>query len=331
MTEIIPGIYQLELPLPVKALQYVNIYLIQGDSKCILVDTGLDTEEAFDSLKKQLAEIGIGFKDITQIIATHAHGDHYGMAAKLKEVSKAKISLHHLEKVFPEAGYLDRDKRFQMIDRWFRLNGAPPFQLAEFQAMPQTRARLTLPPLPDVTLQGGEAISVSPFNLQVLWMPGHSPGHISLFEPAHKLLFSGDFILPTITPNVSLRPQDESNPLGNFINSLKRVRQLDVKLILPAHGKPFAGLQERADELIQHHKQRNLEILGTLDAEPKTAYQIATGIPWIPDKGGVNWQDLAPLDRRMAVLETLAHLEYMRFEGRVDKFTKDDTIYYQYT
>jgi len=330
MTQIIPGIYQLELPLPVKALKYVNIYLIQGDSECILVDTGLDTEEAFDSLKKQLAEIGVGFKDITQIVATHVHGDHYGMAAKLREVCQAKISLHRLEKVLLETRHPDRDKWFQMIDRWFRLNGAPPFQPAEFQAVPQTRARSTPPPLPDITLQDGEPISISPFDLQVLWTPGHSPGHISLFERTHKLLFSGDFILPTITPNVSLRPQDKSNPLADFINSLNRVRQLDVRLVLPAHGKPFVNLEQRVEELLQHHQQRNLEILDALDTKAKTAYQIATEISWMLEKGGVDWQDLAPLDKRMAVLETLAHLEYLKLDEKTDKFTRDDIIYYQH-
>jgi len=108
------------------------------------------------------------------------------------------------------------------------------------------------------------------------------------------------------------------------------VKQLDVNLVLPAHERIFNDLPARVEEIIVHHQLRNLEILEAIKAEPRTAYQISGEITWMPELGGVRLQDLAPWDRRMAVSETLAHLEAMRVDGRVDKFSRDSIIYYQH-
>ena len=99
MKEVIAGIYQVQTPIPFPdiLLGYVNSYLIQGDNGYLLIDTGWDTEEAFDSLKKQLTESGLSFRDIAQIVVTHRHPDHYGLAAKLKQLSQAKVAFHYLE------------------------------------------------------------------------------------------------------------------------------------------------------------------------------------------------------------------------------------------
>jgi len=330
MTEVIPGIYQLKIPLPSKEifLGYVNVYLAQGNNGYLLVDTGWDTEEAFNSLKKQLAEIGINFKDISQIVATHIHPDHCGLTGKLKQLSPAKIALHYLEKDFIESRYINMDELLSQIAEWLHTNGVPNEELIKLQTASLGMAKFVTPALPDVTLYGGEIISTGVFNFRVLWTPGHSPGHISLYEPTKKVLISGDYILPKITPNIGLHPQSGTNPLGDYIKSLNTTKKLDVNLILPGHENPFTGLQPRIEELIRHHQQRNSEILETLKATAKTAYQISTEITWGSDINGVGWDNLAPWDRRLAILETIAHLEAMRFAGKVDKFLKDGIIYY---
>ena len=105
--------------------------------------------------------------------------------------------------------------------------------------------RFVLPVAPDVQLEGGETISTGVFNLKVLWTPGHSKGHVCLYEPANKLFFSGDHLLPTITPNIGLHPQSSANPLQEFINSLRLIADMDINLILPGHEKPFTGAKER--------------------------------------------------------------------------------------
>ena len=330
MTEIIPGIHQLQVTFPSEELRYTNIYLVQGDEECLLIDAGWNSEEAPQSLKKQLDEIGIDFKDISQIIVTHVHPDHYGLADKLRQLSRAKITLHYLEKDLINARHLNAGEFQQQAEQWLHSNGVPANELSSLRTGPAGGQQSTAPTLPDITLNGGETISAGIFNFQVLWTPGHSPGHICLYEPNKKILFPGDHILPVITPNVSLQPHSGINPLGDFFNSLNTVKKLDVNIVLPAHEYIFTDLPKRIEGIIQHHKQRSSDILETIKAEPKTAYQISTEIAWRIDFGGISFQDLAPWDRRMAVGEALAHLEWMRINERVSKSSRDSLIYYQH-
>ena len=336
MIEVIPGINLLKLPLSSRdiLLGYVNIYLVQGDDGCLLVDTGWDSEQAFDSLEKQLAEIGTHFEDISQIVVTHIHPDHYTLADRLKQLSQARIAMHYKEKDLVEP-YSDMPKLMQQGIEWMQINGVSADEiaqvLAKMRATQPEMMKFTALVLPDTTLQGGEVISVGSFTFKVLWTPGHSPGHICLYEPIKKILISGDHILPTITPIIERHPRSSGNPLGDYIASLNAVKPLDVDLVLPGHGSPFNGLQSRIEEILQHHQQRSAEVLEAMGAEPKTAYQVANEITWMPEMGGVSWQDLTPGDKTMAVSETLAHLELMRFNGEISKFNKGNIIYYQTT
>ncbi len=329
MIEIIPGIHQLKIPIPNNPLEYTNTYLLQGDDGYFLIDAGWGDEMAFQALKKQLSEIGVDLKDISQIIITHAHRDHYGLADRLRQLSQAKVSLHHLEKNIIAPRYQNIDEVIHQLDQWFHANGVPADELPTSQAAFAGMSRPPVMALPDISLTGTETISTGIFNLQVLWTPGHSPGHICLYESKQKILLAGDHVLPVVTPNVSLQPNSKTNPLGDFINSLAKVKELDVNLVLPAHEKVFNNLQRRVDEIIQHHEQRSSEMLETMKDGPKTAYQVSTAIIWMPEFGGVRFQNLAPWDKRMAVAETLAHLEAMRVGGRVTKFSRDSIIYYQ--
>ncbi|MFC1870018.1 MBL fold metallo-hydrolase [Chloroflexota bacterium] len=329
MIEVAPGIYQMTLPLADSSLGHINTYLVRGDRENLLVDTGWNTEETFRSLEKQLAEAGTRFEDITWIVLTHIHADHYGLAGRLKPLSPAKIAAHYLEKERIDSRFINITRLLEELDQWLHVNGVPFDELSGLQAASLRMTRRVVPCQPDVSLRGGEIISIGSFNFEVLWTPGHAPGHISLYEPVQKILLSGDHILPDITPNVSLQPQSGANPLADYLNSLTALIELRVDLILPGHQQPFRGWQARIDQIIRHHQQRNAEILNAIKNEAKTAYQISTEITWAGDVSGAGWQDLPPLDRRLAVLETLAHLEYMRFGGKLDKSSRNSLIYYQ--
>lgn len=329
MIEVIPGIYQLQVTMPITSLEYINAYLIRGDNGYLLVDTGWNTSEAFDSLEKQLAEIGVNIKDISKIILTHIHPDHYGLVGKLKQLSQAEIILHYIEKSLIESRYIHMDTLLQQMVQWLHTNGVPLAEASELQAASVGMVKFIAPVQPDITLNGGETISTGIFTFQVLLTPGHSPGHICLYEPTKKVLLSGDHILPTISPNIGLHPQSSDNPLGDYINSLNELKRLDVKLVLPGHESPFATLTERIEELIQHHEQRNSKILSLMTTKPVTAYQIAAGMTWLSDINGVSWQKLPAFHRRLAISETMAHLESMRFSGEINKSSSNNTIYYQ--
>ncbi|MFC2044545.1 MBL fold metallo-hydrolase [Chloroflexota bacterium] len=326
MAEIIPGVLQLKIPIPNNPLGYTNDYLVHDDDTYLLIDTGVNTEEALQSLKKQLSEIGVSLEDISQIIATHAHNDHYGLTIRLRELSRAKIALHYQDKDLILASDVDMNELRRQLEEWLCINGAPPDMLPSLLAI----GRLGPLPPPDINLLGGETISAGLFKLQVLWTPGHSPGHICLYEPTRKILFGGDHILPVITPHISLRPQSNANPLSDFLNSLDLVKELDCHLVLPAHEHVFSNLRTRVEEIIKHHQQRSAEILETIKSEPKTAYQISSEITWMPGLGGKRFGDLAPWDKRMAVGETLAHLQAMKFKSEVNSPLKKNITYYQH-
>ncbi len=329
MTEIRPGIHQLKIPIPDNPLENTNTYLVRGDGENLLIDTGWNNEEAFQALKRQLTEIGINFTDITRIIVTHAHGDHYGLTGRLKQVSPATLSLHYLEKEFLAPRFQNMEEFLLQTDQWLKSNGVPASELPAPRAAFGGARRPGMPAVPDNTLSDADTITIGSFSLQVVWTPGHSPGHICLYEPNQKILFSGDHVLPVITPNVSLQPHADNNPLGDFLNSLNKVKQLDTRLVLPAHEHIFTDLPARIDEIVQHHRHRNSEILETIKSAPKTAYQISTVITWMPELGGVRFRDLAPWDKRMAVSETLAHLEALRGDRTVAKSHRAGIVYYQ--
>ena len=329
VTQIVAGIYQLKVPIPNNPLENTNIYLIQGDKNYTLIDTGWDSNTAFNSINRQLAEVGVGLPDIGQIIITHAHFDHFGLVGRIKEISGAKIYIHDKEKEVFRTRYEVTEDFLHQVEVWFTLNGVPAEMLGAVRA-PIAGFRKPLPAAPDVLLQGGETIATGKFNLQVVWTPGHSPGHICLYEPTQKILFSGDHVLPVITPNISLTPAATNNPLGDFINSLLTVKKLAVDIVLPAHENIFRDLPKRVDEIIRHHEVRSAEILKAMNRQEMTAYQIATLVTWMPEQGGVNYADLKPVAQLSAVSETLAHLKAMSVDGKVTSVTRDNVVYYKY-
>jgi len=328
--EIVPGIYQLKLPVPMPSnqLAHVSIYLIHGNYGWLMVDTGWDTAQAFNALNEQLEEIGIDFKDISQIVITHMHVDHYGLSGKLKDLTQATIAMHKVEKDLIGSRYVDMADLLAEIAKLLRLHGVPENELPRLQKASLAASKFVLPVSPDIALQGGEEISVGSFNFEVIWTPGHSPGHVCLYEPAKKLLLSGDHILPTIFPNVSLHPQSGEDPLGDYLNSLKAIEQLEVELVLPAHEYIFTDLKQRIQELYNHQKERGKAIVEVLKEGAKTAYEISRKIPWIIDGVWLSYEELLPLDKRFAVMSTLAHLEPMRASGRAERALRDDIMYY---
>ncbi len=332
MTEMVPGIYLLKVPIPNNPLGFTNSYLIRGDDGYTIIDPGMNNDVSFDALQKELEEIGVAFTDITRIIATHAHGDHYGLAGRIKKLSKAKILAHYLVKDTIKEMSKHRQDRGRQMEEWLRRNGVPPFEESEQNRRgPRGRPHFTRPAIPDILLQGGETIEIGSFSLKVIWTPGHDPGQICLYEPTRKVFFSGDHVLPVTTPHVSLQNESSQNPLGDFLNSLKAVQELEAELVLPGHEETFTNLRARVVGLIRHHHQRDTEILAMLEVEPKTAYQVSSGITWMPNQGGVKFPDLSTWHQRMAVSETLAHLKVMEIDGRVSKISRDDVVYYQYT
>jgi glyoxylase-like metal-dependent hydrolase (beta-lactamase superfamily II) len=329
--EIVKGVYQIKLPLPGGPPDHTNAYLIDGSEGNLLIDTGWNTPEAFSALGEELKSNGFDFSDISQIVITHLHPDHYGLAGRIRELSGAKLALSEIEARLLDRRYVNMSILVEEVSHLLRAHGTPQSELSQLSQASMPVRELVIPAKPDIKLKAGQKVSMNPFEFKALLTPGHSPGHICLYEPERKFLFTGDHILPDITPNVGLHPQSGANPLGDYINSLKSLTELEVSFVFPGHGSVFSGLGQRIDVLLRHHQQRMTDILNVIRDDPKTAYQIATEIPWVPDDGGINFQDLPPLDKRLAVLETLAHLQLLATEGKTNKVVKERTNFYRAT
>jgi glyoxylase-like metal-dependent hydrolase (beta-lactamase superfamily II) len=327
--EIVKGIYQIKLPLPGPGLDHVNAYLVEGTTGNLLIDTGWNTPEAFTTLKQDLLANGFQLKDITHVAVTHMHPDHYGLAGRIREISGATVAMSQAEAVMLDQRYVHVTDLLDSVTQFLEANGIPRTELADLSAASLPALDFVIPIQPDTMLNSESTIKMDPFEFKVVMTPGHSPGHICFYEPNKRYLFTGDHVLPDISPHVGLHPQSGENPLSDYLNSLTALHQLDVSFVFPGHGSVFSGLQAKIDGLLTHHKEREREILKSIGSGPKTAYQITQEIPWMPTGEPVNFEKLPPLDKRLAVLETLAHLQYMIVAGKVTKSTRDKIHYYE--
>jgi glyoxylase-like metal-dependent hydrolase (beta-lactamase superfamily II) len=163
-----------------------------------------------------------------------------------------------------------------------------------------------------VLLEDRGELKLPGWDLIALHTPGHSPGHVCFYERTQRLLISGDHVLPRISPNISVHAQQQGNPLAEFLDALRRVRALEVDEVLPAHEWRFRGLQERVDQILEHHHARLDEAEAALRATPGlTCWEATRRLSWSRD-----WEHIKGFMRRAAVGETLAHLVLLESAGR---------------
>ncbi|MBN1367606.1 MAG: MBL fold metallo-hydrolase [Dehalococcoidales bacterium] len=307
--------------VPDSTLGYTLVYLIRFESGWGLIDTGWDDETTFTSFSEQLENLGIRMTDIKWILLTHSHADHQGLARAIKETTKANIIMHTNET--PEA----YEKRVKEVERsssgdlstLLLLHGMPHNEITEISSRSHPPRNFISSFKVDKFIKGDDVSSLSP--LKIIWTPGHSPGHLCLYEPREKLLFSGDHVLPTITSNISISILGEDNPLRDYMDSLSRIEDLEVNQILPGHEGPFVNPKRRINELRAHHFERLKSIRIKLMSGPNTAYEIAESIKWAPGE----WGKMTPLNKLMGLMETLAHLRYLVREGVVVEIVGGDS------
>ena len=326
--EIVAGVHQIKVPFPKGIPGGTNVYVIEGSEGNILIDSGWDSPESLWALRQGLTSERLKLQDIKRVVITHIHPDHFGLASKIKQLCGAKVAMYKIEAGFITSRYKDFEVLLKEMEEELRQNGVPQTELPQLKDASLWMSQFVTPDLPDVILNDGDKISNGSFEFEVLWTPGHSPGHICLYEPRKRLLFSGDHVLFDTTPNVGFHPQSGDNPLGAYISSLERLEGLKVNFVLPGHGPVFNSLKLRIEEILYHHEQRKRNIIKALSDGLKTAYQIAEEIPWVPEQGGVAFRDLASWDRRLAVLETIAHLKLLMVEGKVGNVDMDGASLY---
>jgi len=342
--KVLDGIYQLLTPFPeyridearkirveyekkpvvMKGLPYVLPYLVKAGGETIVVDCGWNTDEAYQALEEGMKEHGSHPSEITRLVITHVHPDHFGMSGRLKRLSDCDVVIHERDAEVITSRYLAPRSLTDEMKRFMQINGVPAL---ESPAMAQGSMGMIdrVAPVPaDTEVKGGETIKAGPFEFEVIWTPGHSPGHICLYEPNHKILLTGDHILPTITPNVSIHAQTHGSPLGDYIRSLEKLTDLDVDHVLPAHEFDTKELQKRIGEIEHHHQERLDEMLRCTDRGGSTAWEVAGRVVWTTGM----LADFEPFMQRAAVGETIAHLELLFERGLLYKVMRDELLYW---
>jgi len=324
--EVFPNLYKLRIPLPIPSLRYLNSYLVKAEDQCLLIDTGMCNDLAFKELRRQLAEIGIEPQNLTEILVTHFHIDHAGLVPRLRKLSGAKLLLSTKE---TRATRLVTSKRHWGYWMDFCEDAGMPTETFE-QMVGSSPSHLYLEVYeelckPSRSLKNGDELSLGEYGFRVVFTPGHSPGHICLYESERRLLVAGDHILLNITPHVT-QWREESNPLAEYLASLEKVGKLDVDVVLPGHGELFTDHRKRIRELGGHHKARAREILSELQTERLTAYEIASRIRW--DVEFPSWDKFPAFQKLLAVGETLAHLKFLEEQNQVGKVKLGKALLY---
>lgn len=315
--EIVPGLYKISLKLPISQLQNVFVYLFRDGNENLLVDTGWNNESTYDELRKAFDSINFEMSEIKTIVISHLHPDHFGLASRLKTGARnSRLLLHQNDAqnalYTPEAYSIFIEK----MKSFLRANGTPDDAIEEMMSAGRSFERqFSGLSKPDVLLNGGERLVAGRWTLEVISTPGHTRGNICLYDCKSNILFSGDHVLPKITPNISLSPFYEGDPLGDYLRALNGLKKLEPMKILPSHEYVFDNLARRIEEIEGHHKQRLSEVMDVLgrSSAGATGYYVAKELNWSVS----GFLKLSPWQKSAAITETLAHLEYLKRNGKV--------------
>jgi glyoxylase-like metal-dependent hydrolase (beta-lactamase superfamily II) len=315
------GVYQITLPLPFPDPAAVNCYLFEGDDGLTLLDCGVDGTVEFDLLGRALDRLGFTMKDLHRLIASHLHVDHMGMAKRIVEATGCSWIMHR-STAAEVAHYNDWEFRREQLARIAESSGAPA------EAVEQFRREAVRPPWfglaiePTQPVEDGDRIVLGTSrSLEVLYTPGHQANHLCLRDLRFGTLYSGDHVLPRISPFIPYTGE-ETNHLEAYLVSLDRIVHLGAHETRPGHGPLIERGSVRAHQIKLHHERRLEAMLEVLNDRPSTAWGVMQEV-FRPH--------LSPLERSLAFQETMAHLEYLRRAGRVTRAWKGASWTYSVT
>lgn len=319
------GLTRVPLPVGVNAVESVNMHVLADGDRVTLVDCGVWRPDLPDgglgAVEAGLEAAGYAVRDVSRIVVTHAHIDHYGLTGRLMELTGAELMMHTLTDLdcekyrHPDTArarrrdtYADHgvseDERTDLADhltRWL------PYLHSVVEASRRVR--------------GGEEFVIGGDRWQVVHTPGHSLGHVCLWSPAREVLLSGDHLLPGITPPVSFERGFDADPLRSYLDSLRTIAALGPRLVLPGHGAPFGDAVGRIDAIVRTKLRRLQAIRRAIRERPSTVTELA-------DRLVV--KAVLAHQRQLAISETLAHIAYLRWSGLVERRTREDGVYEWY-
>jgi len=307
-----PSIHLFRVPL-YRGRGQANVYFIDG-SRLTLVDAGSGDEWCLHMIERELERLNHRIEDLELIVNTHAHPDHTGGDAEMQRRSGAEIAIHPLDARAlqdPASFWTEEATRVREL---FTISGAPEFtQFLTTHLLSRGPHRIKTPNRTEVStlLNEPSTIELGHLTLRVIHTPGHTPGHISLYDPDSGIAFTGDHILQETTPNV----QD----LTSFVTSLNKILHLEPRVALPGHEEIIHEPKRRVLELLEHHRGRERAFLNLLrESQGKTLFQLSREY----------WGYLSPRNLLLALQEARAHMQKLTQEGRVTEQWRGKILYY---
>ena len=314
LQELAPNFFRLTVPLADSPLKSLNACLIKGRDRHLLVDSGFGTKECYDSITADLKEAGADIGKMDYVI-THCHADHYGLTSTLAEetntISRPKVFSSRWEAEcitnFLQNGW---GTEFDtMASHGFSLDWAEMM----FGEHPGNRHGGNYH-FPFSHVEDGDVLEYGDYALRVILVPGHTPGLVSLYDPKTRIYIAMDHILGTITPNITSWHNKQDN-LGNYLQSLDKVRDMDISLTVSGHRELVEDTRTRIEELKEHHRVRLAQAMSILEKGPANAYTVASQMTW--SIRARNWDDFPLPQKWFATGEAIAHLEHLEFTGLV--------------
>ncbi len=318
--EIRPGLFRIVVPLPGNPLKEVNSYIIPTRERNLVIDTGMNRPECQVVLQAGFDELGMD-PERTDFLATHLHADHQGLISTMMgQGSRAYMgeldtpAFRAGGNTWSEDGFMGdyaRRSGFPADDLEASMQNHPGFKYSSAQTVNY------------IPLKDGDRLEAGDYRLEVLHTPGHTNGHICLYDRAKKLLFSGDHVLGDITPNIATWSDDEDR-LDQYMTSLKMVDELEVELCLPGHRNLIRNFHGRVAEIIEHHRVRANEVLEILEQGSMHAYDTARQMTW--SIRARSWEEFPVMQRWFATGEAIAHLQYIEGKGLIEMREVGDLI-----
>jgi glyoxylase-like metal-dependent hydrolase (beta-lactamase superfamily II) len=314
--EILANLYRIEIPLPKNPLKALNSYVMKNTGRNLIVDTGWDQKECMDAMQTGLRALGVDLRK-TDFFITHLHADHLGLLSRLA----TETSTIYFNQ--PEAERIKSANRWNDFVDFARMNGFPEDELqAALHSHPGYKYGLK-GDLPFRIVKEGDRIGIGDYLFKCVETPGHTKGHMCLYEPNKKIFIAGDHILSDITPTIQLW-SDDWDPLKEYLESLEKVYKLDIEVVLPGHRGIIRNCKERIRELKDHHEKRLEEIVSILRKVGQNAFEVASQMSW--DVIYEAWDTFPVSQKWFATGEAIAHLKYLEEKKRIRKETEGQKI-----
>lgn len=290
------GVRRVRVPMPSgTGLAFSNAYLIDdAEGRVHVIDPGSPTSDAGAVLAA-----AIGSREVGSIVLTHLHADHAGGAAALRERTGGRVLLHERERA--ALARIASGVPAPDLEAW-GVPGKRRGELLAAAALPTAPAAELFEAV-DGAMTDAQLLDIPGRRLRVIGTPGHTDGHLCLHDEEAGLLFTGDHVLPTINSGLGLGGPTGTNPIADYMASLKRTAALDTGALraLPGHEDPFTGVRERSAALAAHHLRRTEEVAASAG---DSVWHVASGLSWT---GG--WDALGGFSLLSALRQTAHHRE----------------------